>query len=372
MENKLELLEKAKLSYKEGIDLYFAEDADDEQKTEGFRKIKWAALAHYPAAMYVYGVLLVSGREGLDTPDRIDKGLGYIWTAERKGIKRGRKFLDDYCRTRYNSAFARKLKTIPPMPLVGFDGKPIKINRVSKLTPIDVKLDYINGENILNIGANLEFVPTETQLPDEAGFYDAVIRGIKAWEGEYIVFGGQKLKVKVNISTEDRLFDKIYIMPVTNDVSDMASKVADFMGGQRKERVKSIINNKRSAAGIGIRKWTIRSRKMILVQSANGRFDDFDEITSVAKHEFGHVLGLGDLYQSKVDGFPGVPKGTYKELDAYYINNKFYNLVMCDERGIISNNDIEMVVLAFQNNEMQHYQQTPLKGVISRALGKGN
>ena len=372
MENINKILEQAKLDYKAGADLYFAEDASDESKAEGFALIKKAAMNRYPVAMYTYGILLVSGREGNDIPDRVDRGMSYIWNAERLGITRARKFIDEYCEARYKASFARKLQTVPPMPLVGFDGKVIKINRVSRLTPIDVRLDYINGENILEIGVNLEFVQTETPLPDEAGFYGAVIQGIKDWEGEYIVFGGQKLKVRINISTEDRLFDKILIMPVTTDVADTASKVADFIGGKRGEMMESVVKHKRSVAGIGIRKWTVRSRKMILVQSKNGRFDDLHEIRCAARHEFGHVLGLGDLYPSRSDGYPGVVKGTFRELDPYYINNKFYNLVMCDEHGVISNNDIEMVVLAFQNNEMQHYQQTPLKGSVSKALGKGN
>lgn len=92
----------------------------------------------------------------------------------------------------------------------------------------------------------------------------------------------------------------------------------------------------------------------------------------MAKHEFGHALGLGDLYASAVDSLSGVEKGTYAELDSYVINDKFYNLVMCDHHGPISNNDIEMVVLAFRENKMQLFQLGRLKGKISSALGKGN
>ena len=92
----------------------------------------------------------------------------------------------------------------------------------------------------------------------------------------------------------------------------------------------------------------------------------------VTKHEFGHALGLGDLYASAVDSLSGVEKGTYAELDSYVINDKFYNLVMCDHHGPISNNDIEMVILAFRENKMQLFQPSRLKGKISSALGKGN
>jgi hypothetical protein len=35
---------------------------------------------------------------------------------------------------------------------------------------------------------------------------------------------------------------------------------------------------------------------MIFLQSQGGRFDDPLELAAVTGHEFGHVLGLGDLY----------------------------------------------------------------------------
>ena len=56
----------------------------------------------------------------------------------------------------------------------------------------------------------------------------------------------------------------------------------------------------------------------------------------------------------------------------FYIGNKAYNLVMCDRDGVISNNDIEMVLLAFMKNKMQNYQKDQLSGEISEALGRGN
>lgn len=65
-------------------------------------------------------------------------------------------------------------------------------------------------------------------------------------------------------------------------------------------------------------------------------------------------------------------EGSQRELDGYYLTDKFYNLVMCDHYGPISNNDIEMVVLAFRENKAQLYQPGHFKSVISKALGRGN
>ena len=45
---------------------------------------------------------------------------------------------------------------------------------------------------------------------------------------------------------------------------------------------------------------------------------------------------------------------------------------MCDHHGPISNNDIEMVILAFRENKMQLFQKQKSKDKESEALGKGN
>lgn len=111
----------------------------------------------------------------------------------------------------------------------------------------------------------------------------------------------------------------------------------------------------------------------LYVLSENGKFDDFKEIKNVAKHEFGHALGLGDLYERRSDNLGEISKGTYSELDGYYLTDKFYKLVMCDHHGPISNNqNIEMAVLAFWENKAKLYQQGNFMGVISKALGRGN
>ena len=98
------------------------------------------------------------------------------------------------------------------------------------------------------------------------------------------------------------------------------------------------------------------------------------EIRAIAKHEFGHILGLGDLYQSDSDSLEGVAEGQFAELDSYSLGKRFYNLVMCDHHGPVSNNDVEMVILAFRDNRGQEFQVGRYKRQknISEALGKGN
>ena len=47
-------------------------------------------------------------------------------------------------------------------------------------------------------------------------------------------------------------------------------------------------------------------------------------------------------------------------------------MVMCDENAPVSNNDVEMVVLAFSENRFQRFQPDNTGKKISDALGKGN
>ncbi len=258
-------------------------------------------------------------------------------------------------------------------PLVGFDGKRIRINRKGIFTPVDVELEYTGKENILKISANILFLEDYSEDIDMDTLRSAVLEGMSAWAGEYEVFGNQKLQVKVELTADDRLLDSVYVIPLTEGMSDeivAARKI--FASAEESKKFESFIRQKRSFAGLGIKRWSVNSLKVIAVQSADGNFDDYEEIMHVAKHEFGHVLGLGDLYQSPQDGLDGVAEGTYGETDKYHLFDRVYNLVMCDHHGPISNNDIEMVVLAFSENCMQNYQISRAGQKISEALGKGN
>ena len=255
--------------------------------------------------------------------------------------------------------------------LTDFDGNRIVINRHGLLTPVDAKLKYENGKNILTFTLDLCFIKADDE--DYEKIYSAVCKGIKDWEGVYRVFGGQQLEVKINIEDKDNVFDTIYILPLTSDDSNSILETIEKtdLNDSVKAKAKGIYGTYRSFAGLGL-KWSVTSRKAIIIQTGENNFDDVDEIRRIARHEFGHVIGIGDMYASKDDGLDGIEKGTYKELDSYYISQKRYHLVMSDCYGPISNNDIEMAVLAFSENIMQMYQKSKEKGKISKALGRGN
>lgn len=343
--------------------------ADSSQRSEGISCIMMAYSYGDSEATYLVGYLMLKGVLKPVSGDPEERALSILCDAAQKGNVQARSLLNSYCVNRYSNTLQNK--ETKSGPLVDFDGKPIVIKRKGVLTPVDAVLEYTAGMNVLTLNANILFLG-DLDLKNRELFERSVLEGIKMWQGDYTVFGNQQLKVIVNLTTEIRIFDNVLIIPLTEAIGQSAKKFAHAIGTkQSKERADLLLQEKRSFASGGL-KWTTKSRKTICIQSENGRFDDYEEIKHVAKHEFGHALGLGDLYKSKSDQLNGVDKGTYFELDGFYISNSFYNLVMCDHHGPISNNDIEMVVLAFRENKAQLYQPGNFKGVISKALGRGN
>ena len=351
----------------------FLSSADPDERDQGLWMLLQASDQGVPEAQSIVADLLLMGVARTKNGSSEEYAMGLLRRAANAGFLPARSKLNGICEEKYRESVPPQSRTTDgrPAPLRDFEGEPIKIDRKGVLTPVDAQLECRDGRNLLTLSANV-YPLFFDETADDDRLMEAVYAGIKEWEGCYRVFGDQELELRIVLTNEDRFFDSVVIVPVTEDYGSRLRAVAGVVGTKKKKRqLNDVIDNKRSFAGAGI-KWSVYSRKFIFIQSKSGRFDEYEEIQAVAKHEFGHILGLGDLYASAVDSLPGVDRGTYRELDGYYISDNVYNLVMCDQHGPISNNDIEMVILAFRDNKAQLYQPGQLGGRISGALGKGN
>ena len=322
--------------------------------------------ADFVAELIIRGSFYLSSE--IELPPSVMKRLQ---RRANHGDLRARSLMNDYCLRRYKKLMGKRL-TAPTQtgPLVGFDGKKIKIKRKGVFTPVDAILSYENGVNRLDLKLCVCYPQEEFGgVADLAKLKRTVLEGMHMWQGTYTVFGGQRLKVVVDVKEVPICWDSIFVTIVTKTQKEKLLKRAEKRPNILKAR---FLEDNRSFTTIFRKNWSVRGIKSMYLCSDDPAFRDYGELRQTVKHEFGHLLGLGDLYRSETDGLPGVAKGTYAELDGYYVMNGDYNLVMSDHRGPITDNDIEMVVLAFQKNKMQHYQKQNKKDKISEALGKGN
>ncbi len=373
--------------YQIGRDMYFRENGQGNSHERGWQFLNKACEDGHVEAMYLIGYtayvnpfseqLTIRDKNGNKSVLTKAQGWDMICEAAKKGSVQAKYFMDRV----YGKEFFAKAEACGEQPaetsggatgpLKDFDGKRIQIRREGVLTPVDAVLEYKDGVNILTFSLNLKFLYID-EFAEKPVFEDAVRAGIKAWEGTYTVFGGQKVRLRINLTEEDRLLDNVVFIPCTETLKDALRDVADATENIGLLKKKHHQLEHFIGAMVGPVKWTVHSRKAVVIRPANGNLSDWETVMNIVRHEFGHVLGIGDLYKDHGQGFDGILPGKYYDLDPFYVAEGKYDLIMCDINGKISDNDIEMVILAFSENRMQLYQAAQRGDVISKAIGHGN
>ena len=211
------------------------------------------------------------------------------------------------------------------------------------------------SENNIIINANIEFVGDTDVTP--SGFYktykEAVIEGIKEhWEisfigNNYDFYPGMAINVTVNINDDSKS-------------KSFKIKIYDEEGGSYRKG----------------NKWTQTKMKYILL-NLNGK--SFEEVKSVSAHEFGHNLGLKDAYGAAECNHGYAPTmidfNNPQNNEIWYARNgtphSSRGLIMWME-GYASSNDIEMVLQAFIDDEIQYFVPFGKKQHISKAIKSGD
>ena len=250
-----------------------------------------------------------------------------------------------------------------------FNGKPIKLKKTGAIYPVDIELKETNGQDVLYISAKVKFLDLTVYEYENIDIWRrAVLDGFKEWNGEYRVFGNQPLKVEVDVQETDKITDCIFVTCIDEEMSE---ELQETYGKFKMEKAEKIFKQDRSFASAGLPVLGWKTYLPRLIYMLPHTLNDFIQARITAKHEFGHVLGLGDLYKDLENGLCGVDGAKYEDIKKYYIGENFFDMVMCNN-GPVRDNDIEMVMLAFQTDKFQNYQKIRKKDQISEALGKGN
>ena len=327
-------------------------------KTNAFRLIRWAAGKDDPEAMFLYGKLMVDGLVPTRGGSFKYMGRKYLYEAALEGHEKARKCLDNNCEIEYLKQFVFDKPMPAPAPLRDNDNWRISLKHTRKDMPVSAQLEFNGSINILRLKVRVNASAVEKNSEDEKEFRAVVTAGFQQWEMACSVFGNQTLLVHVDVEfTEDEKTSvcirpmlaygqKMKLLPLVTDLTETLAQA------RAEGRHSVTIFNKK--------KWSLSGGKTIYLDNSTSDIFDNETIMKAIKYEFGHILGLGDI--------KNIPKGTYMDLDPYYIDDGVYDLVMCGKDGIISNNDIEMVLLALSEDKLQEYCGEN----VSKALGRGN
>lgn len=352
----------------EGKRNYYNPERDPQKRRLGAEQLDRASWLGDAEASYILGCLILD-RNPPQGSLKEAAAMEKLHAAGTAGYPDARRKLRQICSDRYHELIRTdSRKQSAPLPLSDFEGKPIFIHRAGWSYPVEAQLSFDGWTNNLALCAKVDF--SDIDLEDNAlqACTQAIEAGFQDWAGNYTVFGGQPLTVSVRIKPSIPFQNRITVFELSEDFADRVKDLAGKLTtGAKKEKLQSFYGDRRPFASMGIRRWSLRSFKNIFFHSEDIHAEDRDDLRCYARHEFGHVLGLGDLYAGKEDSLVGVDSGTFPVLECYRLFDKTYHRVMCDNWAPVTDNDIEMLLLAFSRNRYQSFQNDGL-GEISDAL----
>lgn len=279
----------------------------------------------------------------------------YYDTAVRYTSNSSRAALNKLCLSLGDNA-----KNHKSCPIYDYNGN--KISFKKKNIPVEGCIYYENGRAILFLHLNVvqrHLSDMKLEKPSRV-----IIQGIKQWQGSYTVFGGYDIEVRIKCTSSLKRHNSLIINILDDELTDSVTNILSKLGKKGKRSAQILSARRQSAASFG-RTWRLNSIKYINLYKKD--LLNIPHCKYIIRHEFGHILGLDDMYSEKSDGRNGVSPGN-PHLAPFHIRNNIYNMIMCSVDAPVNYKDIEMLLLAYQNNEIQRYQQRFGKGEISSAL----
>ena len=265
--------------------------------------------------------------------------------------------------------------------LEDFHNKIINLDFKGEQYPIEVWLEWKNGKNILHIHPKIIFIGNNLQYQSGTSSEQLVIKGFEQWAGDYKVFysageGKQDLKVlcepKIKFHAEDK-FD-------VNDKKTVGLRVHLSKYSEKSEYTNEyeLSNTIPLLSG-----WSQENPadRMILYSAKRISEDNFkpydsEQFMHIAKHEFGHVVGIKDAYTyegSDIEQYYAQYsdlKEDVKQTNQEWLDENGHVNMAMNNNGPILNNDIEMMILAWQTGKEQYFHLSNGGEEISEALGR--
>lgn len=243
-----------------------------------------------------------------------------------------------------------------------YDGNIVAFDR--RDIPVCARLIFDGQKSVMDIRLNIvQRNMADMSLTKPAR---AVIQGIKQWQGSYRVFGGYPLEIRISCTYELRRSKSLIINVLDDETTDSVGSMLSKLG-KRGKRGAEILNARRQSAAVIGNTWRPSGVKYINIYEKD--LLSVPRCKYLLRHEFGHVLGLDDMYAEAADGRAGV-KEVYPDIEMLRIRGSIFNMVMCSADAPVTFKDAEMALLAYRDGEIQRFQPRNGKGDISRALRK--